>query len=422
MSHPLRRRLPAVTLAVGLCLAAVGCSNSTGQGASPTSSAALSGAITVRAAGGEGEIKAVRALADAFVAANPGTSVNLVSVAGAGELIAKLTTEFTAHTPPDVFILNYRRLGDFATRNVIEPVAGVDISGLYPRTVEAFTFDGKLLCLPSNASSMVVYYNPTLFARAGVPTPKADWTWADMRAAAKALAAKGIEAFGFETALIRLAPFVWSAGGEIVDNPIAPTRVDLDNAGARAALSYLLELQTYGLDATERAAQDPEATFGAGKLGMYLDSRRAVPGFRKTVGLTFDVAPVPLKNSQVSVLHSDGYCVSKNAKNPAVARAFAQYAVTGAGATSLAETGRTVPAAIRLSTADAFLAPTKQPKSSKIFLDQLPAVRALPHVAGWNEAEEATEEVLAQLFAGRVSLDTAIEDIAKRTQRALAKA
>ena len=251
---------------------------------SATTAAALSGSIAVAAAGGEGEIKALQSLVDAFEAANPGVTVKVDAVEAAGDLVKKLTTAFAGDTAPDVFLINYRRMGGFVSQ--IEAVTGLDTSGLYPSTVAAFSQDGSLLCLPQNASSLVIYVNPTLFTQAGVALPKADWTWADMLAAARALAAKNVEAVGFDPELIRLAPFVWSAGGEIVDNADAPTKVTLGGAPARSAIQFFLDLQATGLDATQRAAQPAEETFAAGKVAMYFDSRRAVPGFRKAAGWT----------------------------------------------------------------------------------------------------------------------------------------
>ncbi len=407
--------------AVALLAALGGCRDGGREPDGGRSSGPLTGTITVAAAGGEGEVRALQGVADAFMAANPGTTVRLDTVAGAGDLIAKLTAAFVAGDVPDVFVLNYRRLGGFAAKDVVDPVTGVDTAGLFDKALAGFTFDGKLLCLPSNASSMVVYYNPALFARAGVTTPRPGWTWAGMLATARALRAKGVKAIGFETALVRLAPFVWSNGGEIVDDAERPTVVDLSPAPARAALQFLLDLQATGQSATDRAAQEPEEAFASGRIAMYLDSRRAVPGFRKTAGLVFDVAPVPAKQSAVSVLHSDGYCVTRKSANKPLARAFAAYAVTGDGARVLAEAGRTVPVLRSLSGSAAFLAPDQLPESSQVFLDQLDRVRTLPHPPAWNEAEEVVEDVLGQLFAGQLSLDRAVAEIATRTRQKLAK-
>jgi len=130
---------------------------------------------------------------------------------------------------------------------------------------------------------------------------------------------------------------------------------------------------------------------------------------------------VPTKQASVSVLHSDGYCVTKASKNRALAQAFAAYTVTGDGAAVLAESGRTVPMRTSVATSPAFLSPDKDPKGSQVFLDQLERVRALPHTPTWNQAEEVVEELLGQLFAGRTTLDKAIADIAAATRTELAK-
>jgi multiple sugar transport system substrate-binding protein len=407
---------------LALALLSTACGGGGRNATAPVNGGRPSGSITVAAAGGEGEIRALKDVVAGFAAANPGTTVILDTVTEPGELVAKLTTAFAAGSPPDLFLMNYRRLGSFAAKGVIEPVPASATHGLYAKPLEAFTFDGRLLCRPSNASSMVVYLNTQLFAQAGVALPRPGWTWDDLLTTAKALRAHGTKAIGFETGLVRLAPFVWSNGGEVVDDADAPTTVDLGSPEAREALQFLLELQRTGLSATDRAAQDPEEAFSAGKVAMYLDSRRAVPGLRKTDGLAFDVAPVPTKKTAVSVLHSDGYCVTKASQSTALAQAFAAYAVAGPGANLLARAGRTVPMQKAVAQGPDFLAPDKAPKSSQVFLDQIATVRALPHTPTWNEAEGVTEEILTQLFAGKTTLDRAIADIAKATKIELAKA
>ena len=409
-------RLTAIALVASI---AVACSDGV-RGNGGTVDGEPTESITVAAAGGEGEIKALKSLVAAFEAKHSGVSVTVDSVEAAGDLVTKLTTSFAGGTPPDVFLINYRRMGGFVSQ--IEPVADTDTANLYPAVTAAFSQGGRLLCLPQNASSLVVYVNPQLFTQAGVALPKRDWTWADMLATARVLAAKKVEAVGFDPELIRLAPFVWSAGGEIVDHATAPTKVTLESPEARSAITFLRDLQATGLDATQRAGMSAEDTFAAGRVAMYLDSRRAVPGFRGTEGLDFDVRPIPAgAKGRVSVLHSDGYCVSKGAKNKAAAQAFAAYAISAEGGKVLAESGRTVPSVRELAESVSFLDPAKPPVSSRAWLDQLDTMRALPLHARWNGAESASNDVLEQLFAGKLGVDAAIAEIAKLTGAEFAK-
>ena len=48
--------------------------------------------------------------------------VELVEVADREALITRVTTSISAGEPPDLFLINYRFLGQFAARGVLEPL------------------------------------------------------------------------------------------------------------------------------------------------------------------------------------------------------------------------------------------------------------------------------------------------------------
>jgi multiple sugar transport system substrate-binding protein len=392
---------------------------------SPTqagSSAALSGSLRIQAAGGEGELKALQEVVAAFEAANPRLTVDFTGVAEQGDHLAKLTAGFAAGNAPDAFLLNYRRVGAFLERQVVDPVrtSGVDVADFYKAPVAAFSRGGTLQCLPQNASSSVVYVNETLFAKAGVPLPSADWTADDLLKTAGALAAKGVESIAFEPGTRTVAPFVWSAGGEYVDSTDRPTRITLGSPEARSALELLTQLQRSGFDARQRAAEDPQDAFGAGHVAMLVDSRRAVPGLRKA-GVAFDVRPLPKGAAgSVSLLASDGWCVSKASKNLDAAHAFAAFTVGDGGGTVLAESGRSVPVSKALAQSPAFLAAHKAPETAQVFLDSIGTLRRLPNVANQNEAEGAADDLLEQYFAGKLPLAELVQEVDRATAAAYA--
>ena len=377
------------------------------------------GTIRVQAAGGEGELNALREMVAAFEQAHPGAKVEFTGLAEQGDHIAKLGTSFAGGNPPDVFLLNYRRFGRFAQQGVIDPARLPGNAGdYYEQALEAFTMDGTLLCLPQNLSSSVVYFNAELFG--DVPLPKPGWTIQDLQATVKALHAKQVKTIGFETGMRTVAPFVWLHGGHVVDDLDEPTKITMSTPESRAALEYLNALIAEGgVNATDAAAAPAEDRFAQGELAMLVDSRRAVPAMRKA-GLDFDVAPLPKGAAEATLLASDAYCVSKKADNPELAHAFAQYAVTDAGGKVLAASGRTVPSLKSLAESDAFLAPGKAPKSARVWLDVAPHVRRLPNVAAWNEAETTASDALEQFFAGKASLDETVALIEKESQRLLA--
>ena len=417
----MRRTALALVLVATLAACSDGAARRGGGDPQPRSSGPVSGSITVQAAGGEGELNALREMIAAFEKAHPGTKVDFTGLAEQGEHISKLGTAFAAGSPPDVFLLNYRRFGRFAKQGVIDPPV-LPRGEYYQPALDAFTFDGKLLCLPQNVSSSVMYVNKALFAKAGVALPKAGWTFADLTTTANALKAKGVKTIGFETGFRTVPAFVWAKGGEVVDDTNDPKAITLDTPEGRGALEYLKGLlDNGGVNATDAAAASAEDRFAQGELAMFVDSRRAVPAFRKADGLDFDVVPLPRDKEAATLLASDAYCVPKASRNVGLARAFAEYAVGPEGGRVLAESGRTVPSLKSVAESEAYLAPGKKPASSRVWLDVIPTARRLPNVANWNEAETTATDALEQYFAGKATLDATVTSIEEESRRLLAQ-
>ena len=432
-------------LSLALCtvLAGAGC----GSGADTDSPAG--GPVRLLVFGAPEELAAYRTLVQAYSKARPGTDVQLVEASDRKDLLARLATSVAGGAPPDLFLMNYRFYGQFAAKDVVEPldsrIAGspaIDASDYYPVAMDAFKWGGKQLCLPQNVSSLAVYYNRTLFEKYGVAEPKAGWTWTDMITTATAMTRdaagrviKGTESegapqrpalygLGVEPSIIRLAPFVWSNGGELVDDPARPTRLTLDNPAAREALKNLIDLRpAYGVVPTDEdvEAEDDESRFANGRLAMVLSSRRATTTFRTITDFEWDVAPLPVYRKQVGVLHSDAYCMTKGSRNKDAAWKFLEFAIAEEGQRIIAATGRTVPSHIGVSTSAAFLGPAQPPRSAKVFLDAIPTVRALPTVSTWPEIEDATGGILENALYRGDKLDDVIRDLDEQTRPLFAR-
>ncbi|PZG02676.1 ABC transporter substrate-binding protein [Micromonospora deserti] len=372
--------------------------------------------ITVMLFGDAEEITGYRALIDAFEEANSDAEVTLSPVATQDELMARLTSSFAGGRPPDVFLINYRRYGQFAAQRAIEPVQSyldastvLKESDFSPRALDAFRFDGTALaCLPQNLSSLVVYYNADLFRAAGVPLPQAGWDWNDFLAAARGLTGDGRYGLGVEPSIARLAPFVWSNRGELVDDPTRPTTLTLrGDPATRRAVDWFLDLQlrhhVVPPDAEEQS-ESSEARFLRGTLGMYLSSRVAVPTLRTIDGFTWDAAPLPVAPGGVpaSILHSDAYCMSAGLPDHSEAWRFIEFAMGVTGQQTLARSGRTVPSRLDVATSPAFLDPAQPPRSSRVFLDAEPHLRATPRTATWARVEREADTLLTEVFYGRV--------------------
>ena len=394
------------------------------------SPAESSTAITVQVSGEREETAVYRAMVKAYENDHPDSDITLVEVADKGDHLTKLSTSFAAGEPPDVFLVNFREYSQFVPRGAIEPfgnhvdAAGMDLADYFPAPLEAFTFNDELQCMPQNVSSLVVYYNVDLFNQAGIAPPVTGWTWDDFRAAGESLTRGEVRGIGIEPSIIRLAPFVWSNGGEIVDDEIAPTTFTLDEPEARAAMQYIIDLAHDELIPTEQevAAQPLETRFVTGKLGMLLSSRRETPEFREIRGLNWDVGPLPVGEEAVGILHSDGYCIAAQSDKAAAAADFIAYATGQQGQTIAALGGRTVPSLMSVAESGAFLDPSQPPASPQVFLDAIPGLRRTPVLPTWTEIEDLAEEILTRAFyEPGYTIDDAIDALENETAELFAE-
>ena len=364
----------------------------------------------------------------AFTEKVPGITVNLTPVADQDELLAKLSTAFAGDSPPDTFLINYRKYGLFAGQDALEPVQSylddseaISEDEYAPAALEAFRFDGETLtCMPQNVSSLVVYYNVDMFAEAGVDKPTAGWTWDDFLAAGKKLTTGDSYGIGVEPSLIRVAPFVWSNGGEVVDDPVEPTALTFDDPKAKEALEFFLDLQTeHGVVPPQREelSENAESRFLNGGLGMFLDSRKAVPTLRTIKDFEWDVAPLPVApgGQPATILHGDAYCMAKDSPNKEATWRFIEFAMGEEGQTILAESGRTVPSRLDVASSPAFLDPDKAPASSQVFIDAIPHVRAVPHTETWSKVEGEANTVIEGMFYGTTEREDGLQQLLDKT-------
>ncbi len=383
--------------------------------------------------GDPAELAAYQKLVDAFQEGHPEIQVELIHIPGQSDYRKRLAADLAAGAPADVVLINYRRYAAFADAGALEPLGPylakstlIEESDFYPEAVAPFKWKGELMCIPQNISSLVVYYNKDLFDAAGADYPKEGWTWDNFLAAAQALT-KDLDGdgvtdqfgAGLEPSLIRLAPFIWQAGGEIVDDESDPSTLMLDTDEAFDAAEFFFGLQTIHHvvpNAEQETAEDSESRFINGRLAMFFNSRRGVPTYRESAAFDWDVAALPQKQTQAGILHTDAYCLPSASKNKDAAWTFIEFANSIAGQTIVAASGRTVPSLIAVANSSAFLDPNARPANSRVFLDTIPFIRALPVHPQWAEIEETASAELARGFYGKTDVYDAMLRAVERTR------
>jgi multiple sugar transport system substrate-binding protein len=396
---------------------------------SPDSNASVSFMVF----GDPAEKAAYESLVQAFETKHPTIDVDIVHIPSQADYRKRLGTDFAAGTPADVVLINYRRYAAFAAKGTLEPLGSylatsslIKEQDFYPEAVEPFRWNGTLMCIPQNISSLVVYYNKQLFDEAGLPYPQPGWTWNEFLKTAQALTKDRdgdgtVEQFGIgtEVELIRVVPFIWQLGGDVVNSREAPTRLNLDSRQARQAIQWFVDLQVrhhVAPDAVQEEAEDSETRFQNGRLGMLLNSRRGVPTYREITAFEWDVASLPQAESAATILHADAYCLPSASTHKQDAWTFIEFANSPEGQAIVARSGRTVPSLRSVAESPAFLDPSAAPKNSKVFLDVIPDTLPLPIMEQWADLEEVAGEELRRAYYGRASVDEAIRAAITNTQ------
>lgn len=403
-----------------------------GAAAALDNSTTSAGQVTLMITGEPAEETAYRQVVDAFTQKHPAVTVEMVNIPNAGDYRKRLAADFAAGVPADVTLINYRRYAQFAAKGILEPVGPyltqssvIQEGDFYEPALAPFYWQGTLICIPQNLSSLVVYYNKTLFDEAGVPYPKDDWTWDDFLQTAQRLTLDSngdgktdIYGLGTEASIFRVAPFIWMNGGDLVDNPEKPTALALDTAETREALQWFIDLlMTHHVvpSAAEEQAENSESRFINGRLGMFFNSRRGVPTYRTIDNFDWDVAPLPQGKSKATILHADAFCLSAASQNKMAAWKLIEFANSPEGQTILAQSGRTVPSLKVVAESPAFLDPQAKPQHSRVFLDSIPYLRSVPVIANWVDIETAMSIEFELAFHGDSTLDAAIDGAIVRT-------
>lgn len=467
----LRSRLGLTSLAA-LC-ALTGCTVSTGDGPGAASPAPSSPSASEPSTAGPTEptepvtlqflvygdpatVAAYRDLAAAFTrqrpevtvrvraAADPAAALERVRQAGepsgdsSGDPSSEPSGDPASGPAPDVFVMHHEYLPVLVEEGLVQPVDGLleerqlDFGDGYHRDgLEAWAEAAALQCMPHDVSPTVVYYNEDLVDLAGVaeegeepPSAEDGWTFEEFAAAARDAArqprAKGVHV---DPTVKSLAPFVWSASADIVDDDTDPTRLTLSEDGPLEAVEQVLEL-----------LRDPEVTptwselqqrsalerFTSGRLGMIVGSRSLVPTLRAAEDLDFDVMPLPSLGVYRTVADMSGYCLAADTEHTAAAADFLAFAVGRQGATLTAAPGDVVPSNLEVAHSSAFAQEGRQPASSFVFTEGVRRSQTLPYTALWEELERRVGPLMRRLFyAPVVDLDTLLSEIDERSSRVL---
>lgn len=172
-----QRVLGAIAGAALAAISLAGCASGASSNASGETT------LTMMAWANADESKMYNKVLDAFHEENPDITVKL-EYTDVGTYQDKLNTKFAAGSPPDVFFMVDRWIGEYTSRDALLDYAQfkdtIDFEAIDQGMVEANTRDGRIYSIPTGSTAAALVVNTELLKKYNIPVPddKA-WSWED---------------------------------------------------------------------------------------------------------------------------------------------------------------------------------------------------------------------------------------------------
>ncbi|HCL01790.1 MAG TPA: sugar ABC transporter substrate-binding protein [Lachnoclostridium phytofermentans] len=270
-----------------------------------------------------------QALVDKFNAAHDDIEVTLEAYGS--DFDTKISAGMGSGDAPDVmYMWNYP-----AYFGGLEPLDGyIDKEGdnyksnFYETLWNYNSINDQVYGIPIGFTTHALFYNKDIFAEAGLAEPTADWTWEDLKAAAKTITEK-TSAVGFS---FQMKPdpydfemYLWSNGTTYCDKD-GKLEGNLNSEKSKEILQMFQDMEKEGYAiASEKSGTDE---FRSGVVAMYVYGSWAIDSLKEdkvNYGVTTIPAFANAGKDSVSILSSSGISMSKDSKNKDAAWEFINF-------------------------------------------------------------------------------------------------
>ena len=281
-----------------------------------------------------------------------------------GDFWPKVQTEVAGGTPPDVSLSDGARQIEWSAGGILLPLTEYINKDNYPLdqypasclawvkwakgSFQLGTEGGEIWGLPGDAQPWDLYYNKTMFDKAGVSYPTDDWTWNDFLSAAKTMT-KAPDQFGCYAPMgcLGRCNLVYSAGGSALSDD--QKKSALDSAPTTEAFKWVWDLIYTHKVAPQPVPSEATDPFASGRVAMIIDGVWRIQDLAPITDFVWDMAlqpKHPKTGKFTTSAESDCYWAYKGSKNPDMAWNLLKWLASVEGETELAAVDFVVPPSI----------------------------------------------------------------------------
>jgi len=236
----------------------------------------------------------------AFEQSHPGVELELMYAPdGFAEKIAAMAA---AGEGPDIWMATPLMAVEFWNLGLLTDLAPImerdpefRLEDYFAAAIEGYRLGEAQLGFPTHFQVIGIWYHTSLLEEAGLPAPQDGWTWEEFRSYAQRLTKRtpdGVTTqWGTTTpwSMNHWMPWIFSAGGNIVDDFENPTRSRINTLDTLEAFEFWHELVTVDQAAPPSGDDTP---FFEGRAGMY-PYVAVLQRLNARAAFHYNVAPLP---------------------------------------------------------------------------------------------------------------------------------
>ena len=337
----------------------------------------------------------------------------------------KIVAAFASGQVPDLCELGSTWAPQFASEGVLLEIAeGIEPMKSHYLMWEPVTIGEKIYGFPWVVGTRAMFYNKTLFARAGLDSTKPPETWPELLNDAKKIKELEKDIYGYgenagERHILykKFLPFAWSNLGSVL-SPDGKKAV-LNSQENKEALEFLVSLLPYAMIERQDAL---DQAFKEGKIGLLVSGAwllRTIP--QDAPDLRYGVALIPKPDKgrgiHASFLGGEMLVIPQKAKNPEGAIELVQFLIQEENAGALAKAVKTVQPATREAPQDPYFS---EDPYQKVFLEQAKTAVHPPTHPKWVVMQEVLNDAMEKAFYRKKTPGQALDEANARIDSLLA--
>jgi multiple sugar transport system substrate-binding protein len=343
----------------------------------------------------------------------------------------KLSVAMASRKAPALTIVNSDQVPVYAKQGAVEPftneelaAAGIAKSDYVPAAWEAGAYKGKQYGVPISIFPRNIYYNKTLFEKAGLDPAKPPTTGAELKEQVAKITALGDGTFGlgFEVNGSDVYRNFYTLYWQYDDKLYNDDFTDVSSTFKATAEKVLEELKAFrdSGQASNVDIKDIDKAFAQGKTGIVISQITNLPVHQtaaKELGVKYGIAPMPTfgdKPAAFALAHE--FLIPRGTSAEARKDGLAFIKWIGANGVDWAKTGK-IPPQISVLESEEFKAlPDQATVAEAIEIARFPEPLTVQPAI-----DRAAQRILEEYFAGRTTSDEAVEKLATMMRAELAK-